>query len=485
MTQTIEFIAPPTCGAFMDSEAFFRIIVGPVGSGKTTSCLFEMLKRAALQRQGPDGIRRTRWAITRQTLGQLKMTVLLDILNWLRPIATYKVSEQLITIRFADIVSEWYMVPLEDEDDQKRLLSMQLTGAWLNEAIEISPDLVIAVAGRCGRFPGPADGGCTWHGLIADTNAPIEGSPWHQLMEDNRPPDWQVFTQPSGLDDDAENLEWLLQTPETLQLHPDDPARRAQGRKYYERLARGRNEDWIRRYVHAKYGEDPTGTAVFRGSFKRSFHVKPSLEPVIGQPIIVGQDFGRNPCSLICQPDHTGRLLVLEEVIGEDVGLELHITFNLKPKLYTERYFGRLMAAVGDPSGVSKGNFLEENSFDVMHRLGIPAFPATTNNIDPRVRAVETLLLQQRDGGGAVLIDESRCPMLVRALNGAYRYGKTKAGETKPVPEKLHPWSDLADDLQYVCLALNSGLTTAIYKRLQRRVQKRERRPAPTAAGWT
>lgn len=485
MSQSITFIAPPTVGKFMDSDAFFRLIVGPVGSGKTTGTIFELLKRSAQQAPGPDGIRRTRWAIVRQTLGQLKMTVLLDILNWLRPIATYKVSEQLITIKVNDIVSEWYMVPLEEEDDQKRLLSMQLTGAWISEAIEIQPELVDAIAGRCGRFPSAADGGASWFGIIADTNAPVIGSPWWTLMEDNRPPDWQIFHQPSGLSDDAENLEWLVQTPDTIKLPLDDERRRAQGRTYYERLARGKNEDWIRRYVHAQYGEDPSGTAVFRGSFHRHFHVKPTLDPVLGQPIIVGQDFGRNPCSLICQPDHMGRLLVLEEVIAEDIGLELHVTSALKPKLYQDRYLGRMMAAVGDPSGTSKGNFLEETSFDVMLRLGIPAFPAPTNSIDPRLRAVETLLLQQRNGTGAILIDEERCPTLVRAMNGAYRFGKTQAGQTRAIPEKKHPWSDVSDCLQYVCLVVNAGLVLHIARKLQRRAAPKDRRAAPSAAGWT
>ena len=480
----INYDAPPTVGRFMDSSAFARFIIGPVGSGKTTGCIFEMLKRAAAQAPGHDGVRRTRFAIVRQTLLQLRMTVLLDILSWLRPIATYRVSDQLIVISFKDIHSEWFMIPLEDEDDQKRLLSMQLTGAFLSEAIEMDVGLVDAIAGRCGRFPSAADGGCTWFGLLGDTNAPVIGSPWHEMFEDNRPPDWSVFRQPSGLSPQAENLEWLLQTPTSLQYPPNANERRLQGRTYYERLARGKNDDWITRYVHGEYGEDPTGAAVFKGSFKRSFHVKQSLDPVPGFPLIIGQDFGRNPCSLICQPDHLGRLLVLEEVIAEDIGLELHVTKYLKSRLYSDRYASKMFAAVGDPSGVAKGNFLEETSFDVLQRLGIPAFPAATNNIDPRIQAVETLLLQQRDGGPAILVDEARCPSLVRALGGAYRFGKTKAGLTRPMPEKTHPWSDLADCLQYACLALNSGLTNFIAKRICPKPARRPHSPV-SAAGWT
>ncbi len=480
----INYSAPPTVGSFIESEAFMRVILGPVGSGKTTGCIFDILKHCCQQAKGPDGIRRTRFAIVRQTLLQLKMTVLLDILSWLRPIAEYKVSDQLVTISFGDVYSQWYLIPLEEEDDQKRLLSMQLTGAWLSEAIEINVGLVDAIAGRCGRYPSAAEGGCTWFGLIADTNTPIIGSPWHSMLELDRPPDWAVFHQPGGLEPDAENLEWLLQSPETLKLPPEDPRRRAQGRTYYERLARGKNPDWIERYVNAKYGEDPSGTAVFRGSFKRSFHVGKGLKPVNGYPLLIGQDFGRNPCSLICQADAFGRLAVLEEVVAEDIGLELHVTRYLKPVLYSDRYMGQRFAAVGDPSGISKGNFLEENSFDVLVRLGIPAFPAPTNNLDPRINAVEQLLLQQRDGGPAILIDEERCPSLVRAMQGAYRFGKTKAGETKPTPEKKHPWSDIADDLQYVCLAINSGLVNLIAKRIRPRADKRPQSRV-TAAGWT
>jgi len=481
----ITFIAPPICAQMMDSDAFARFIMGPVGSGKTTACIFELLKRSASQAPGLDGVRRTRWAIVRQTLQQLRMTVLLDILTWLRPIAHYKVSDQLITIRVNDIYSEWFLIPLEDPEDQRRLLSMQLTGAWLSEAIEISPDLVDAIAGRCGRFPSAAQGGASWFGLIGDTNAPTEGSEWHKLFEDDKPPDWQVFKQPGGLTPAAENLDYLMQTPDTLKLPLGHPQRLAQGRTYYERLARGKNAAWIKRYVHAEYGDDPSGAAVFRGSFKRSFHVKANLKPVHGFPILIGQDFGRSPCSIIAQPDHAGRLVILDEVIAEDIGLELHVTKYLKPRLYSDRYAGHNFAAVGDPSGVAKGNFLEETSFDVLQRLGIPAFPASTNNIDPRIQAVETLLLQQRDGGPAFIVDEDRCPTLIRALSSDYRFSKTQAGITKPLPDKTHPWSDVADALQYICLALNSGLVGAIARRIKPKPMRPPNKPKVSSLGWT
>jgi hypothetical protein len=462
----ISFDAPPTVGRFMRSDSFVRVIAGPVGSGKTTGCIFEILRRSIEQKPGPDGIRHTRWAIVRQTLQQLKMTVLLDILTWLRPICTYKVSDQLIVLRFADVRAEIFLIPLEDPEDQKRLLSMQLTGAWASEGIEIDAGLIPALCGRLGRYPSTADGGPTWHGLIIDTNMPVLGSPWWELMELKTPPDWQIWVQPGGLEPDAENLEHL-------------PG----GREYYMRLTRGNNQPWIDRYVHAQFGEDPSGTAVWK-SFKRAFHVVDGLEPVPGQIILIGQDFGRSPCSLIAQPDHKGRLMILEEVVAEDIGLELHITRNLKPRVWAERYLGRMMCAVGDPTGTSKGNIYEETSFEAMQRLGFPAFPAPTNDIEARLRAVESILLQQRDGGPAIIIDGSRCPVLVRAMQGAYMFAKTRAGETKPLPEKKHPWSDVADALQYICLCFNAGLQTLYTRKIMS--SRKTRAPKQVSSqGWT
>ena len=70
----------------------------------------------------------------------------------------------------------------------------------------------------CGRFPSAAEGGATWFGIIGDTNAPVVGWTGGRLFEDTRPADWAVFRQPGGLHADAENLEWLVQTPETLKL---------------------------------------------------------------------------------------------------------------------------------------------------------------------------------------------------------------------------------------------------------------------------
>ena len=469
----------------MKSEAFGRLIAGPVGSGKTTACLFELFRRACQQAPAQDGLRYTRFAIVRQTLKQLKDTVLKDITSWLEGIAAYKVSDNTIYIEIEDIRSEWVLIPLDTPEDQRRLLSSQLTGAWMSEAIEMDISLVAPLSGRCGRYPSGTRGTPTWHGIIADTNMPPEGSDWHKFMALDTPASWQIYTQPSGMSDEAENLDWLLQNEESLKLPLGHPERRARGRKYYERFVEsyGAESDWVKRYVYAQFGDDPSGTAVFRASFKSSFHIAEELEPVVGYPLIIGQDFGRDPCSVICQMDHKGRFLVLQEVVAEDIGLELHIEHNLKPALMHERYMGRPVAVIGDPAGNSKGNIYEETCFDALKRMGFAAYPAPTNDIDARLRAVEAWLLKQFDGGGAVLFDKKRCPTLIRAMNGGYRYAKTKAGQRKPLPDK-NQYSHIADALQYACLAAHGRMSEMMAKRLMRRAANDNRKMA-SAAGWT
>jgi hypothetical protein len=363
---------------------------------------------------------------------------------------------------------------------------MQLTGAWLSECIEMNYDVVGPISGRLGRYPSGAQGTPTWHGMIADTNMPTEMTPWHDFMT-NPIPDWQIFTQPSGLSPLAENLNYLVQNEETIKLPIDHPLRLAQGRRYYERFVEmyGEDSDWVKRYVHAQYGDDPSGMAVYKASFRSDFHVVEDTQPIPGYPLIIGQDFGRNPWSLICQCDHMGRLLVHEEVPGINTGLEKHVQQNLRPRLLSDKYLGYKVAIVGDLSGISKGNLTEESCFDLLKRMGLPAFPAVTNDIEPRLRAVEALLGRQTNGGPALMISAKGCPMLIRGLAGGYRFTKTKAGSLRVVPEKNDPegFSHGQDTLQYVCLVINGGLVHEIARQL--RPRNKIIRPKFTSDAWT
>lgn len=462
----LNFVTPPTVGRFMLDESFIRLIMGPVGSGKSAGCFMELLRRARLQEPDSKGVRRTRMAIIRNTLQQLRQTCLADIEMWLSPIAKYRVTDATIQVRFpmsdgTRVESDWMLIPLDTKQDQQRLLSLNLTGAWVSEFREIQPDLIAALSGRLGRFPSRAVAIPTWFGIIAESNPPDEDSEWFTLLEIERPPNWGFFRQPGGMTEEAENIENL----------PDN---------YYPNLLANNNEDWADIHVHAKYGKSLGGQAVFRASFKPDFHVVTGIEPIREFPLMIGQDFGRTPASLIGQIDNRGRLLIFHEVTSEDMGIEQFATAMLRPVLYS-KYHGMNIFTVADPAGREKSQTNEESPQDVLIRLGFDVHLAPTNKIDPRLRSVEQLLLHQVDGGPQLMIDGDNCPLLVSAMKYWYRYRRKQTGVLEDKPEKTHPWSDVADCLQYMALSTNANYLG----RVLRKLRPKEIRKSPSKGSWT
>jgi hypothetical protein len=489
-TNYTDYTAPPTLAAFMKSESFGRICAGPVGSGKTTACLMEVFRRACNQAKAQDGYRYTRFAFIRQTLKQMKDTILKDINNWLGGLGEWQESKSCYFLDFGDVKSEWLFIPLEDAQDQARLLSTQLTGVWINEAIECNFDIIAPIMGRIGRYPSGNHGVPSWMGIISDTNMPVELSDWHRFMTEP-PADWQIFLQPSGMSPVAENLNHLLQTEETRSLPEDHPARVAAGRKYYERLLAqyGSQDPWVKRYVFAMYGDDPSGEAVFRASFKPSWHVVSDTFVSPMHPLLIGQDFGRNPWSLIGQVDASGRLLVHQEVAATNIGLEKHVNEVLRPQLYSHKFAGSRAIMVGDPAGVAKSTIAEETSFDALRRLGFAAYPAPSNDPDTRLRAVEALLGRAVNGGPALIINGRGCPWLVRAMSGGYRFKKLKEGALRSVPDKAakEGFDHVADCLQYMSLVVHGNILPSFIRHARfASVGKAQWQPPPVStAGWT
>ncbi len=238
----VNYNAPPTMRRFLRSDAFVRAVVGPVGSGKSSGCVVEILRRAVQQKPGPDGIRRTRFAVIRNTYRQLKDTTRKTLEQWL-PSALGKWHEQdfTFTMRFGDVLCEVLFRALDSPDDVKKVLSLELTGAYFNELREIPKSVFDAIQGRVGRFPSKAQGGATWFGVWGDTN-PWPTTSWgYKLFTENRPKSFELFEQPGGRAANAENVENL----------PDG---------YYQRLTDGKDAEWVAEYVDAKYPASDRGS---------------------------------------------------------------------------------------------------------------------------------------------------------------------------------------------------------------------------------
>lgn len=234
----IVYKAPRTLAAMMRSEAFARVAKGPVGSGKSSACVMEILRRAC-QQAPQDGVRKTRFAVIRNTYRELKDTTRRTFEQWIPGQAgRWREADFAfdITAPMKDgtrVECEVLFRSLNRPEDVKKLLSLELTGAYVNELKEIPKRVIDVLETRIGRFPSRAQGGPTWFGWWADTN-PWHVGHWGQKLFKQPPPGYELYAQPGGRAANAENVENL---PEG----------------YYPRLCHGKDQEWIRVFID---GED-------------------------------------------------------------------------------------------------------------------------------------------------------------------------------------------------------------------------------------
>ncbi|RLC12890.1 MAG: hypothetical protein DRI24_16845, partial [Deltaproteobacteria bacterium] len=437
--------AAPTLAKFHASEAPIRLVRGPVGSGKSVALgAIEVVKLASEVPPSQDGIRRSRCVVVRNTLQQLKSTCLVTMQEWLRPISYWKVSEATLYLNFtpADgipVACEVLMLPLDTPENQQRLLSLELTFAWVSEFREIPLEILQAVFSRCGRYPSRANVPDYHYCLFGETNSFSEDSDYYDFLEtEAKPANVNYFVQPGAFDEGAENRENL-------------PAR------YYEDLLEANSEAWCEQYIHNKITASLSGQAVFAKTFNPEFHIRERLYPDFSRAIVLGVDTGRNPALVAGQIDSRGRLLVLGSVWAENMGIEKFIATTVRPFL-TEHFTGGKFFISMDPAGRQRSQIGEESVKLAVERLGYSVILAATNDITPRIRAVERYLNLQVNGSGGMLIDRRLNNDLLLALQKNYRYPRDKKGVLAEKPEKGHPESDLADGLQYLCLSAASNV---------------------------
>lgn len=237
----IAYKAPPTLQQMLRSDDFVRVIVGPVGSGKSSGCMVEILRRAASQAVGKDGFRRSRWVIIRNSYPQLRDTSRRTFEQWIPPgLGTWKERDFIFDMKFGDIRAEVLFRALDRPEDVRNLLSLELTGAYINEVREVPKSVLDVLQTRVGRYPAKIQGGCTWSGIWADTN-PWHSTHWGARLFKEPPKGYALWRQPGGRDPNAENVENL---PEG----------------YYERLCAGKDSEWLRVYVDGQDAASDQGS---------------------------------------------------------------------------------------------------------------------------------------------------------------------------------------------------------------------------------
>lgn len=440
----LAYTASPIAAKFHNSEAFVRGVRGPIGSGKSVACCIEMFIRARQQHPSIDGKRRTRWAVVRNTGPELETTTIKTWLDWFpesifgkmnrKPPITHRVA-------IADVEMEIIFLALDRPDDVKKLLSLELTGVFFNEARFAHKDIVDGATGRVGRYPSkkekpesvPDDKWPTWYGVILDTNPPDDDHWWYRLAEEETPNDWQFFSQPSGLAENAENKENLP-------------------RGYYDRIIAGKTKEWVNVFVHGKYGTIQDGKPVYGSAYNDDIHCVENLKAIPGLKLHVGIDFGNTPAAIIEQMSPTGQWRALEEMVGYDIALK-DFAKLLISKLEMD-YPGHEVDFYGDPSGSFKDQH-QKTAFSIFLSAGITVRSAPSNKIKVRTEGVTSRLNRMINGQPGFIMDSKKCPTLRKGFNGGYRYKRLQVAGTDRYmedPEK-NSYSHVHDAHQYITLS--------------------------------
>lgn len=492
-----DFVASPTMESCMLSEKYVRVLAGPIGGGKSVCCAHELMRWACDQKPNANNVRKTRFLIVRNTSDQLKSTTKKTIDDWFPPgvYGEYKATEKTYyyRMRLADdtvVESEWMLIALDTPDDVRKALSLEATGLWGNESRELHPEVVDGLLMRVNRYPSMKDGGPSRAGAIFDTNMPGEESWWHEKME-SPPKNWSIHIQPEAvlpIEDWVEKYkedppEDLVATDVDGNAFAVDPACdnfNNLPRDYYPNTLEGKTEDFIRVYLRSKYGRSLSGLPVYDKTFKSERHIATGhLTPIRSAmyPLCVGLDFGRTPAAVIGQLTPKGKVHVLSEVIGENMGIETFLRTLLMPHLF-ERYAGIPCYIAPDPAGWQKTQVGETTPVDVLRAKGFKVVRPKTNNPEMRIEAVDNLLTQSADAEPMFQIDP-RCETLIRGFRGGYKWKTNKAGEMTEAREPLkNRFSHPHDALQYMALVILGGHLGA---------QKAVRRETKVvvAAGWT
>lgn len=441
-------------------NSFVRVIMGPYGSGKSTWAITEIVQRACAVPKWHAGRRRSRWGIVRNTSGELQSTTLATWLAWFedlgdirkrqKPILTY---EHTFNDGNGVVELELLFIALDRPEDVRKIKSLELTGCYINELSEVPQAALMHMKGRVNRYPSKAF--CHesyWSGIIADTNPPEDDHWIYKDFELNSYEHHRLFKQPPGLIKASDK--WIRNPDADNAAHLPD--------NYYEMLAEGQSQEFIKVFCLGEYGTVGFGKRVYP-EFNPDFHAVDSIDAIQGERLILGWDFGLTPACVVLQMSPRGQLLVLKEYLGEGMGIRTFAESIVMPQLHQDFPYCQVGTSVADPAGNARNEIVEEMScIGELNSLGIATVSARTNDISPRLGSVRYFLNKMIDGKPGFLLDRKNCPVLFKGFVKDYVYARVAvSGEEryKDKPNK-NMASHSMDALGYGCLEVASDQIT-------------------------
>ena len=433
-----EYHALPTLKLFHESPADIRCLVGPVGSGKTTAASWELCYYLPWELLREHDIKKTRWAIIRNTFPELRDTTQRTVFDWF-PWGHHKVQANEYRLQYPDRGPEIEILfrSCDRPEQIKQFKSLELTGYWIDESIEVARAVKQMLKNRIGRYP--------------------RKSPVRYGIETTNPPDVEHETY--------SEFKWVTGLPDVAPLPPGQPLEDHEGfwqpprenaanlrPRYYDDLINDYRDtpDWIDMYVNGHPGVLVKGRLVYH-KFNKRYHV--ASEPLVWSkgPLYRGWDnSGNMPACVVLQEPTAGHVQVLKEFFSDRMGI-VDFTSMVVAECNT-LYPNAEYRDWGDPAGANKyskraGGFTS-NAELMLQTCGVDVQPSE-QSWDARRETVERAL-GRIDG---LLFDPS-CTKLINGFLGGYHYMEIgHTGIYKPIPEK-NRYGHLQDSLQYVLLKM-------------------------------
>ena len=437
-----------TGNLFHDSDSRVRLISGPIRSGKSVASCCDIILKACRMPPCVNGVRRSRCVIVRNTYPDLKSTVVKTWEQWFSELGQFRTNYQSpITFKHffrdqdGEVELEVWFLALDSYKDIRKILSLETTWMYINESREIMQILFTNIMGRLGQYPMKEE--CLLpfnYGITMDTNPPSTDHWLYKTFEVDRPDNYELFKQPPALLKD-EHGKWI-NNPEADNTS-NLPA------NFYIDLAynNSHDEDYIKVYILGEYGTIKAGKMVYQ-NYNDSIHSKENLT-LTEHPIYIGWDPGLIcPAAIIAQYDGV-QLRIIKEFVGDTIYFDEFI--GIVSNWMNQYLKNHKISHVVDPS-------INMQFLKFMYDKGIMAKKANSNKIEERIVAVDSFLTKITGGQPAIMIDQNTCAVLRKGFIEKYAYIKKNILTENPLdshrdePDKAHPYSDVQDCLQYICL---------------------------------
>lgn len=449
----------PVSKAFLNSNAFVSCLMGPYGTGKTTTAAAALMRNITETKPDSDGV--VRW--TGVCMRKTNQKLLANMIPTFEKILPKGVTKDRMSSPITKVLevkgkleATIYFIPVDDEKSVDRILGLNLNFFYADECRETTFNVL---ADCIARVRVRNDMGeeqplrC-----IFTTNPPSTRNWVYEKFVDpeTKVDGWEFFKQASGLDyENRENAEHL-------------------GKNYYEDLVSMHSPSWAQAHVHGEFTDEVLGEAICP-DFRPAIHVaneEIQYSPTI--PLICSADAGPtlNSCILVGQNVPLvenekivgNQLRVLHEIYCENMGA-VRAAEYVKENIHQCFPGLNVDQVIGDPAMFEQRECGNERVFSEIWQ-GVTGFnfrKAPTNLVHLRVEALRGLFQKLINGQPAVLISPN-CKKLIAALASEYRWKTitTKSGSqvTKDVIDKENsPYDDYGDAMGYMSLGIGGYKT--------------------------